>query len=380
MKEIFGVLAIACNFSDREIFQRERDMKTEHFGTDRKGRDISLITLENKNGMKALLTDFGADLVSLLVPDRDGRPIDVVLGYENLSGYENNGCCFGATIGRCGNRVANAEFTLNGRKYEMAKSPNYKHNCHSTPDVFFTRQWEFKTDVSSEGEQVVFSLFSPDKDQGFPGNMDIRVIYTLTKKNTLMIEYQGLSDQDTVMNMTNHSYFNLDVHNSGNILDHYMKVYSDFVTEVDDELIPTGKLLPVAGSAFDFREWKKIGEDILNDEPVLRYGNGYDHNFVVNDGKKVSEPTLVAECRSEKTGIYLSVYTDLPGIQVYTANGLVKDGGKDGCTYMSGCGVCFETQFAPNAINIPSFEQPVIKANQLSISKTYFSFDNQIEG
>ena len=350
-------------------------MKTEPFGIDGMGRPITRITLENKNGMKAVLSDKGAVLVSLLVPDRDGRPTDVVLGYENIEGYDKNGCCFGATIGRNGNRIANARFTLNGKEYQMHHTPTYKHNCHSTPDTFFRRVWQFATEKEAGTEKIRFTLFSPDGDQGFPGNMEVEVVYTLTDENELRIDYFGLSDQDTVMNMTNHSYFNLNGHDAGDVLAHRVKLYSDSITEVDGELIPTGKLLPVEGTPFDFREWKEIGADIRADDVILQYGHGYDHNFVVNGGEKTAEATLCAECIGDRSGIRLKVYTDLPGIQMYTANGLKMSGGKNGAEYGSNSGVCFETQYAPNAINIPSFCQPVIRAGEKSHSRTVFAFE-----
>lgn len=338
-------------------------------------KDVYIITLENNHGMKAVLSNYGAVLISLFVPDKCKKPVDVVLGYEDLTGYENNGCCFGATIGRNGNRIENARYTLNGKEYRMHHTEEYRHNCHSMPDTFFTRKWEYRTDEGTDFQAVEFSLYSPNGDQGFPGNMKVVVRYTLTEKNELIIDYFGKSDQDTVMNMTNHSYFNLNGHNSGDILNHQLRIISDYITEVNNELIPSGKLLPVKGTAFDFHEWKTIGQDIHAENEQIRFGHGYDHNFVVNAGKKKNQAELCAECIGDISGIKLKVFTDLPGMQIYTANGLEVSRGKNGAVYHANSGICFETQFAPNAINIPTFEQPIIKADTQAHSRTIFAFE-----
>ncbi len=349
-------------------------MEIRKYGVTRAGEETSIITLKNNRGMTAELTDMGASLVSLLVPDKDGKPVDVVLGYPSSEVYEHNPNCFGATIGRNGNRIANGHFTINGKEYQMVKNPLNGHNLHSQPDTFYTRKWGFTTETGPDAECVTFTLFSPDKDQGFPGNMDIEVTYTLTQDNELMIDYYGFSDADTVMNMTNHSYFNLNGEGSGDILGHKVVLYSDYITETDKDLIPTGKLLDVTGTPFDFREGKTIGQDIEADNEALHFGHGYDHNFVINGGKRQEDAQLIGKCTGDKSGIVMEIYTDLPGVQMYTSNGMEFPGGKNGHAYHNHAAVCFETQFAPNAINLPEFESPILKANHEATTLTVYRF------
>ncbi|MBR6405982.1 MAG: galactose mutarotase [Lachnospiraceae bacterium] len=349
-------------------------MEIRKFGVTEKGEETSLITLKNSKGMIAELTDMGASLVSLIVPDRDGKPVDVVLGYPTSEAYEHNANCFGATIGRNGNRIANGHFVINGKEYQMVRHPLNGHNLHSQPDTFYTRKWGFTTEDGPDAECVTFTLYSPDGDQGFPGNMDIEVTYTLTEDNELMIDYYGFCDQDTVMNMTNHSYFNLNGEGSGDILGHEVQLYSDYITETDSGLIPTGNLTDVTGTPFDFREAKTIGQDIDQDDEALHNGLGYDHNFVVNGGKRQEDAQLIGRVKGDQSGIVMEIYTDLPGVQMYTSNGMEQPNGKNGHAYHNHAGVCFETQFAPNAVNIPAFESPVIKANKEVTTLTVYRF------
>ena len=349
-------------------------MDIRKFGVTEKGEETSLITLKNDHGMIAELTDVGASLVSLIVPDKDGNPVDVVLGYPESTDYEHNANCYGSTIGRNGNRIDGGHFSINGKEYQLPKNPFNGHNLHSQPDVFYTRKWGFSTEVGPDAECVTFTLFSPDGDQGFPGNMDVEVTYTLTQDNELMIDYYGFSDADTVMNMTNHSYFNLNGEGSGDILGHKVTLYADYITETDSDLIPHGELIDVTGTPFDFREEKTIGQDINADNEALHYGKGYDHNFVVNDGKRAEDAQLVGKCVGDKSGIVMEIYTDLPGVQMYTSNGMEQPNGKGGKAYHTNGAVCFETQFAPNAVNIPEFESPVIKANREVTTLTVYRF------
>ena len=349
-------------------------MEIRKFGVTESGEETSLITLKNKNGMIAELTDMGASLVSLIVPDKNGNPVDVVLGYPNSTDYEHNANCYGATIGRNGNRIANGHFVINGKEYQMVKDPQNGHNLHSQPDTFYTRKWGFSSEDGPDAQCVTFTLYSPDGDQGFPGNMDVEVTYTLTEDNELMIDYYGFSDADTIMNMTNHSYFNLNGAGSGDILGHKLVLYSDYITETDKDLIPTGKLMDVTGTPFDFRQEKTIGQDIRADFEALHFGHGYDHNFVVNGGKRQEDAQLIGRVTGDQTGIVMEIYTDLPGVQMYTSNGMEQPNGKDGKAYHNNGAVCFETQFAPNAINIPEFESPVLKANQETTTLTVYRF------
>ncbi len=349
-------------------------MEIKKFGVYKTGEETHLITLTNKNGMKAVLTDVGGSLVDLIVPDKNGNPVDVVLGYDTSEEYEHNRNFFGAVIGRNGNRIGNATFTLNGETYKLWHPAVNAHNLHSGPDFFCTRLWNYETEKTEDSESVVFFINSPEGDQGFPGAMDIEVTYTLTEDNELMCDYYGLSDKDTVMNMTNHSFFNLNGHDSGDIRTHIMKLYAEQYTATDADLIPTGELPSVEGTPMDFREGKTIGQDIDSDFEAIRFGGGYDHNFVVNNNEVQENAELIAECIGDKTGIKMEVYSDLPGVQIYTSNGMNQPKGKKGASYGSNAAVCFETQYMPDAVNHPEFPQPFIKAGRESVSLTVFRF------
>ncbi|MBO7364889.1 MAG: galactose mutarotase [Lachnospiraceae bacterium] len=350
-------------------------MKKELFGRMGDGTEVSLITLANKKGMKAVVSDLGAVLVSLIVPDRDGNPVDVVTGYGSAAGYEEAHGCFGATIGRNGNRIGGGLFSINGTEYQLQKNQAGKHSLHSGPAGYQKRKWNYEEEEGDDAQAVTFFINSPDGDQGFPGSLDVEVTYTLTDDNELMISYYGMSDKDTVFNMTNHSYFNLNGHASGDVLGHTVIIYSDAITATDADQIPTGELIDVTGTPFDFREPHTIGERIGDRSDInIVIGNGYDHNFVVNGGQRQEDAQLVASCRGDRTGIVMEVYTDLPDMQMYTANTTDIADGKDGVHYRPHCGVCFETQYAPNAVNIPAFRSPVIKAFEERQSLTVYRF------
>ena len=349
-------------------------MEIKKYGVDKNGEETSLITLKNGKGMIAELTDMGAALVSLIVPDKNGNPTDVVLGYPNSESYEHNANCYGATIGRNGNRIGNATFVLNGVRYDLPHPPFSKHNLHSQPDVFYTRKWNFETEKGDDAESVTFFINSPEGDQGFPGSMDVEVTYSLTEDNELMIDYYGLCDKDSIFNMTNHSYFNLNGAGSGDVLNHKVTLYADAFTATDADLIPTGELTDVTGTPMDFREGKTIGQDIKADYEPLKFGKGYDHNFVVNGGEVQEDAELIGKCVGDKSGIFMEIYTDLPGVQMYTANGMEQPNGKNGLQYHTNGAVCFETQYFPDAMNHENFAHPVIKAGEEKVSLTVYRF------
>ncbi len=353
-------------------------MEKTKFGVMKDGTEVFLYKLQNKNGMEVVVTDLGAVIVNLFVPGKDGKKYDVVLGYPDFAGYEAGRGFHGAIVGRNGNRIDKCELEINGKVYKLAETGK-NLNLHSGPDFFCKRKWNAEEEVGDDAECVTFFMNSPDGDQGFPGNMDIEVTYTLTEDNELMINYYGLSDQDTIMNMTNHSYFNLNGHDSGNILGHKLMLNANFFNETDDRLVPTGNLLAVSGTPMDFRTEKTVGRDIDEDYyPLKQGGGGYDHNFIVNDGLVQEDAELVARCTGDKSGIVMEVYTDLPGIQIYTQN-MPKDRdirmpGKNGAVYGNHQGICFETQFVPDAVHHSEFAQPIIKANEENVSLTVFRF------
>lgn len=337
------------------------------FGKTSAGEEVSMYTLENKNGMKAQFIDYGANLVSLFVPDKDGKFADVVLGFDNVAAYEVNGCFFGSFIGRHGNRIGDAKFELNGTTYELEKNDG-KNNLHGGTPGYNKVMYQAETGENS----VTFSRVSPDMEQGYPGNLEISVTYTLTDDNELKLDYKAKSDKDTLCNVTNHSYFNLKGHNGGDITDHEVWIQANGFTETTDDLIPTGKIIDVTGTPMDFRTKKAISKDIGADYEPLILAGGYDHNFALD--KKTKGVEKVAEVSESTSGRTMEVYTDLPGMQLYTGNFIVKEEGKEGAEYTKRNGVCFETQYFPNSINIPSFEFCLLKAGDTFTSTTIYKF------
>lgn len=330
------------------------------FGKTSSGEDATLYTVTNNNGMKVSFTDYGANIVSIIVPDREGNFADIALGYKNIQGYENNNPGFGSLIGRSANRIAGAKFELNGKIYELEKNEG-ENNLHGGDPAYNMVMYETNIYEEEEMISIDFSRLSPDMEQGFPGNFDLTVTYTLTEGNELILEYHGVSDKDTVVNLTNHSYFNLSGHNAGSITDHKVWIKANQFTPTSDDLIPTGEYRDVEGTPMDFRTLKSIGKDIDSDYEPLRQAGGYDHNYVLdNDSGEVEK---VAELVDESTGRVMEVFTDMPGLQFYSSNMLTSiENGKDGARYDKRTGVCFETQYFPNACNIEGFPSSVLKA------------------
>ena len=341
-------------------------MKKE-FGATKNGEKASCYVLKNSKGMEAVVSDFGASLLKLYIPDKDGKTQDVVLGYETLEDYENGGDSLGATVGRVANRIGMAEFELNGKKYELTKNDNGKNTLHGGIDFYNKRMWDVKEE---DDTHVVFALVSPDGDQGFPGEVKIEVSYTITEENELKIHYHAIPDQDTLLNMTNHSYFNLSGHASGTAWNAKVWIDADAFTETDAELIPTGTVVPVEGTPMDFRKEKVVEKEIGADYTPLKLAGGYDHNWVLN-GKGFRK---AASAESEETGIKMEVYTDLPGIQFYSGNFLAGSKGKEGAVYEKGYGICFETQYFPDAIHKENFESPITKAGEVYDTTTVYKF------
>ncbi len=343
-------------------------MDQRSFGKNSKGQEATLYTLTNGKGMQAQITDFGATVFSLIVPDKDGKPLDVVLGYDDPLGYEGpSGTFFGATVGRNANRIGKGRFTLNGKTYQLDIN-NGSNNLHSGLDFQSFRVWNV-AEVS--GDSITFTLHSPDGDQGYPGALDISVRYTLTADNALRIDYLGVPQADTLVNYTNHSYFNLNGHDSGSILRHTAWVDADCFTRADAESIPTGELTPVEGTPMDFRTKKEVGRDIDQDYEALNFGLGYDHNWCLNNAGKFAK---VAELTGDQSGITMEVYTDLPGVQIYSGNFLTEEPGKGGVIYRHRQGICFETQFYPDAPNHPNFPSSLCRAGETYRTTTVYQF------
>lgn len=337
------------------------------FGKTKEGKTVTMYTVTNKNGMSLSAIDYGANVVSLMVPDKDGNQDDIVLGYDDVAGYEVNGCFFGAMIGRHGNRIGQARFTLNGKAYELEKNDG-DNNLHSGLVGYHKLMFEAETGDNS----VTFSRLSPHMEQGFPGNLKVSVTYTLTDENEWKLLYKAESDQDTLCNMTNHTYFNLKGHDGGPVTGHTVQILANGLTETSDDLIPNGRIVDVAGTPLDFREKKELGRDIEADYKPLIQGGGYDHNFVLD--KKDGDFAKVAEISEETKGRTMEVYTDLPGMQMYSGNFIHDECGKNGAVYTERNGVCFETQFFPNSVNIPEFKPCILKAGEKFESLTVYKF------
>lgn len=343
-------------------------MKQRPFGKNTKGEAATLYTFENSSGMVMEVTDFGATLYSLLVPDGKGGRIDVVLGYDDPIGYEGpSGTFFGATVSRNANRIGNARVVINGKEYRLDQNDG-NNNLHSGYDFQSFRIWKVKAMTENS---ITFSLHSPDGDQGYPGAVDMDVTYTLTEENEVRLDYYAVPDADTILNLTNHSYFNLNGHASGSVLKHTVWLDADSFTRADAQSIPTGEIVPVAGTPMDFRTRKEVGRDIEMDYEALNFGKGYDHNWCLNNGGKLAK---VAELTGDLSGITMDVSTDLPGVQIYTANFLEKEAGKDGVVYLRRQGICFETQYYPDALNHPNFPSTLCKAGEVYKTTTIYRF------
>lgn len=343
------------------------------FGKTKDGEQAFLYTLTNSKGMIVKVSNFGAVLVEVHVPDRNGVFQDVVLGYDNVEQYEINKPSFGGVVGRHANRMAKATFHLNGVDYFLEQNSG-QNNLHSGQNGYQRRLWkEEKKEEKKEESYVEFSLYSPNLDQGFPGNLEVKVRYTLTEGNALKLSYHAISDEDTVLNLTNHSYFNLAGHKAKDVLSQEVWIDADFFTETDEKSIPTGTILPVEGTVMDFRKKKKIGKEIESDYKAVVLGNGYDHNWVV----KTEDGTvsLVAGMEDPESGRGMRVYTNLPGLQFYTGNFLNgTEIGKEGTCYKRRSGACFETQYFPDSIHHKNFRQAVCKAGEVYQSETIFEF------
>lgn len=373
-------------------------MKMRGFGKLKDGRKAGLYILRNSEGIEASITDYGATLVSLVVPDCKGNMIDVVLGYNDVSGYEEGRNTYGATVGRFANRIRNARFSLHGLTYELTAN-NGVNMLHGGRDFYSKRLWQTmipftsqsSRDISSEavslesmndggtayvqddysGDSVTFVLDSPDGDQGFPGNLHIAVTYTLTNEGELHIDYRAMSDADTPFNPTNHSYFNLAGHDSGVLVEeHLCRIRASHFTPNDEGNAPTGEIREVAGTPFDFLQAKPIGLEIGADYEQLRIAKGYDHNFCL-DGEGYR---AVAALGSETSGVKMEVYTDMPGMQLYTGNGIKEEDGKGGFRYRRRLGVALETQYWPDSVNLENFPDCILKAGEEFRSRTTYKF------
>jgi aldose 1-epimerase len=364
------ILSVAAHWANK--VEANPMTKKQLFGKTANGTEIYLYALTNKNGMEADIINFGGTLVSLKVPDRNGKLADVVLGYDTLAEYASGGNYFGATVGRYGNRIAHAKFTLDGVEHILAKNDG-DNSLHGGAIGFNKVVWTAKEIPSKDGSALQLNYLSKDGEEGYPGNLSVQVVYTLTDQNELQIDYSASTDKDTVLNLTHHSYFNLKGQGEGDILDHRLTLNADRFTPVDSGLIPTGELRSVKGTPFDFTAPVAIGARINNDDEQLKLGKGYDHNWVLN--RKAGDAlSLAAKVEETTTGRVMEVWTTEPGIQFYTGNFLDGKTGKGGKPYNFRYALCLETQHFPDSPNHPAFPTTELKPGQHFHSKTIYKF------
>jgi aldose 1-epimerase len=334
------------------------------------GKAVTLYTLSNSHGMTARISDFGGLLVELIVPDKAGKPVDVVLGKDSLKDYLAGHPFFGVLVGRYANRIAGGTFSIDGKSYSIPKKG--KHAIHGGPEGFDKKVWAAETSQFGNSVSLVLKLASPDEDMGFPGKMEAQVTYTLDDESRLSIDYSATCDQPTIVNLTNHSYFHLGGQGAGDVLSHELVLHADSFTATDADLIPTGELMPVKDTPLDFTEMHPLGERITADFPALQHGGGYDHNYVLSSKEEGMKPC--ARVRHPGTGIVMEVQTTQPGVQLYTANGMKDTAGKNGARYPKHGGFCLETQHYPDSPHQPSFPSTVLRPGQSYEQTTTFQF------
>jgi aldose 1-epimerase len=350
----------------------EMSITKQAFGNTADGTPVDLYTLTNVHGLETKITNYGGIVVSLMVPDRQGKLEDVVLGYETLQEYLENNPYFGAIIGRYGNRIAKGKFTLNGVEYTLAQNDGENH-LHGGIKGFDKVVWNAKELPDENNPGLEFTYVSPDDEEGYPGTLSITVTYTLTQDNALKIDYSATTDKDTVVNLTNHSYFNLAGAGEGDILGHELMLHADKFTPIDNTLIPTGELRSVKGTPMDFTQLTAIGAGMNEAYEQIQLGGGYDHNWVLNEHGE--SPILAARVYEPASGRMMDVSTTEPSIQFYTGNFL--DGtniGKSGKVYQRRYGFCLETQHFPDSPNKPDFPSTVLRPGETYTTTTIYKF------
>lgn len=367
------ITVVACTNNKQETnteLATLSGIKRSDFQSSLNGDSIDLFVLSNANGVEVSITNYGGRIVSVMVPDRDGNMKDVVLGYDNIDDYRATDNNFGATIGRYGNRIAHGKITVEGVGYQLPQN-NFGHTLHGGPEGFDKKV--FKAN-QIDNQTLELTYLSEDGEAGFPGNLSVKVTMILTNDNAIDIQYEAETDKETIVNLTNHSYFNLSGDANKTILNDVLTINADQFTPVDDTFMTTGEILTVEGTPMDFRNSNVIGERIDNYEyEQLKFGDGYDHNWVLNTGGDISQ--LAASVYSQETGILLEVYTTEPGLQVYTGNFL--DGtnvGKYGAVYNKRSAICLETQKYPDSPNKSNWPSPYLKPGETYTSRCIYKF------
>ena len=366
-------LAAACLAGCSSVPQSGKDsLSRQPFGQTKDGAPVDLYTLRNRSGAEARISNYGGLVISLKVPDRNGRFGDVVLGYDNLADYLKDSPYFGALIGRFGNRIARGKFTLDGRQYTLATN-NYPNALHGGLKGFDKVVWEAKV-LPTKGPGLKLEYVSKDGEEGYPGTLSVTAVYTLTEDNALKLEFTATTDKDTVLNLTHHSYFNLA--GQGDVLHHKVMIPASRFTPVDSTLIPTGELRPVEGTPFDFRSPTFIGARIGQDDEQLKFAGGYDHNWVVD--KPAGQLGLMARVSEPSSGRVMEVLSTEPGLQFYSGNFLNgSNKGKGGWVYQFRNGFTIEPQHYPDSPNQPSFPSVVLKPGQVFHSTIIYRFSVQ---
>lgn len=371
------ILALtACGSQTEKVQLTKSGLNPENFKTEYRGDSTALYTLVNADGAEACITNFGGRLVSLMVPDKNGDLKDVVLGLDSVQAYfpENNLTDFGSSVGRYANRIDQGRFTLNDSTYRLPQN-NFGHCLHGGGEMG-DLGWQYRVyEVSQPNDStLVLTLNSPDGDNGFPGNVTAQVTYTLRNGNALDISYAATTDKPTIINLTNHSYFNLSGNASRPVTDHALQVNASGFTPVDSTYMTTGEIAAVEGTPFDFRTARAIGENITDfDNEQIKNGNGYDHNFVLDTNGDISVPAVTLYC--PESGIQLEMFTNEPGVQVYSGNFL--DGtitGKNGIVYNQHAGICLESQHYPDAPNKPEWPSTVLNPGEIYKSECIYKF------
>ncbi len=348
------------------------ELKKESFGKLENGEEIHLYRFRNGHGVEVAITNFGGRIVQVLTPDRQGRTEDIALGFDNLEGYVHKNPYFGALVGRYANRIAYAQFKLDGQTYHLAVN-NPPNSLHGGTKGFDKVVWTAEETRGESGPALQLKYRSPDGEDGYPGNLDVTVVYSLRDDNELHLDFTAMTDKKTVLNLTNHSYFDLSGQGKGNILNHVVSIDADRFVPINENLIPTGELAEVAGTPFDFRTPRRVGDRIDEENKQLKLAMGYDHTFVLN--RSGDKPSLAARATDPDSGRVLEVSTTQPGVQFYSGNHL--DGtvhGKGGVVYGFRMGFCLETQFFPDSPNQPNFPSTELQAGETFRASTIFRF------
>ena len=379
MKNTFLLLLTLSIISCENIKKKENmslvNVNKEFFGKTSDGANVDQYTLKNSNGMEVSVISFGGIITSLKAKDRDGKNEDVVLGFDNLGDYENKSPYFGALIGRYGNRIKEGKFSLDGVEYKLAKN-NGENHLHGGLKGFDKVIWDVEVEVNKSSASLMLRYTSVDTEEGYPGNLRIKVTYTLTNEDELKVKYEAETDKKTIVNLTQHSYFNLSAGLRKDILGHEITIAADYFLPVDMTLIPTGEIREVVQTPFDFREFKVVGDDIDLDDTQITYGNGYDHCWVLNNQDEGVR--FVASAYDPLSGRLLEVFSDQPGIQFYSGNFL--DGtlqSKEGGNYEFRSGFCLETQHYPNSPNQENFPSVILNPGEKYNSETIFKFSSR---